>query len=146
MKLTPTKKSENFDLLDQTGDREYDQQFFKAHRTISFKSSLYFAIASASFFGVLSNITGMLVRAVEEDQPVFKSKKTPLLIAGLMSMGSVFAFWSNTQQTKLQQLEDNRLARRINGGHGTPEEIVTDEPKSQWQDRVKQTVSSELSR
>lgn len=88
-----------------------EKAFLKAHRNASFWSSTSFGLASASYFGALSTITLKLFDAFEQSaksgKPVklFESRKTPLLLAGMVAFGSACMFVSNWLETKKTLLE-----------------------------------------
>lgn len=137
------KKRHQEDLLHTPEhDRAYEEQFIKAHRKHSFFSSLYFAVAGASFIGVLGTVANKLMQAMEDGTRPFKNSKSPL-IAGAMMVGVAFTYLSNKRETEKVRLEDMRLARRfakdqsIYAQQNDAQETEPDNPADgRWQRKV----------
>lgn len=98
-------------------DRE-EEAFLKEHRKASFWSSITFAVAGASFIGMLGAVATRIVTASEESEPLFKEKKrTPLLMAGMAAFGTACIFASNWLESKKTLLEwrmgGSKVGRKI---------------------------------
>lgn len=131
---------DNEDLLNSPHDRAYEEQFIKAHRKHSFFSSLYFAVAGASFIGVLGTFTNKVMQAVEDGTKPFKSSKSPVVMGAMMAVGVGFTYLSNKRETEKVRLEDMRLARRFAKDQPfysqQPQPIAETQPDNYWQQKV----------
>lgn len=138
------RKAPQEDLLTSTHDSAYEEQFIKAHRKHSFFSSLYFAVAGASFIGVLGTITNKVVNAVEEGTKPFKNSKSPLIMGAMMVVGVAFTYLSNKRETEKVRLEDMRLARRFAKDQPIYRAQETEEAPAptQWRDRIREEQQS----
>lgn len=131
---------DNEDLLHTPHDRAYEEQFIKAHRKHSFFSSLYFAVAGASFIGVLGTFTNKVMQAVEDGTKPFKSSKSPVVMGAMMAVGVGFTYLSNKRETEKVRLEDMRLARRFAKDqpfyNQRPQPVDETQPDNYWQQKV----------
>lgn len=97
-------------------DRE-EAAFLKEHRKASFWSSVAFAVAGASFIGMLGALASRIVIASEESEPLFKKERTPLLMAGMAVFGTACIFASNWLESKKTLLEwrmgGSKVGRKI---------------------------------
>jgi hypothetical protein len=70
-------------------------------------------VAGATFIGVLSTLSAKFLTAKEEGTALFKNKRTPIWMGGMMLVGTAFTYLSNKRETEKVRLEDLRLARRF---------------------------------
>lgn len=96
----------------------YDKEWLKRFQQLSFQKGLYNAFAGATFFGMFSILTGMLIDKVgnPEKEVNFRLPYSPMLMAGMSAVGVYFAYLSNVKESLLRKLEDDRLAHRIKAG------------------------------
>lgn len=136
------------DLLSVSNDAAYEEQFIKAHRKHSFFSSLYFAVAGASFIGVLGAMTHKVLQAVEDGTKPFKNSKSPVVMGAMMAVGVAFTYLSNKRETEKVRLEDMRLARRfaIDKPVHLQEEQAAEAPQTQWQSRIAEEREAPVTR
>lgn len=120
----------------------YDREWLKQFQNLSFKKGLYAALASATFFGMFSILTGMLLDKVgdPEKKISFRVPYSPLLMSGLTAVGVCFAYLSNVKESLLRKMEEDRLAHRIKAGEEQKEGKNTDATQS-----AKETVAPEMS-
>lgn len=135
----------------------YDREWLKQFQQLSFKKGLYTALASATFFGMFSIVTGMLLDKVgDPDKKIsFRIPQSPLLMSGLTAVGVWFAYLSNVKESLLRKMEEDRLAHRIKAGEEQKPQAQTqpemqgrmamqkiEQPKDvqnerKWQDHIK---------
>lgn len=139
-----TSRRHEEDLLSSPHDSAYEEQFIKAHRKHSFFSSLYFAVAGASFIGVLGTFTNKVMQAVEDSTKPFKNSKSPIIMGAMMAVGVVFTYLSNKRETEKVRLEDMRLARRFakDQPYYAQQQDTATRPADYWQRKVTSTEAN----
>lgn len=129
--------------------KAYDREWLEKFQEMSFYKGLYAALAGATFFGLFSIITKMLIDKVgdSKEKTPFRFPHSLFLMGGMASIGVYFAYLSNVKESKIRKLEDDRLAHRIKAGEEPDEPQAntspTDTPLSPaysntWRSRVVQ--------
>lgn len=150
-----SKKLTSRDLLEQTKDPEYEREFKQKHQRLSLMSSAFFALAGATFIGVLGALSAKILGAAEQGNPLFKKeagKPTPVFhnkkfmsTAGAMAgIGGVFMYLSNKLETQKTMYEDRRLVHLLDKSEEKREELRSGAPEPQevgqesnrWQERA----------
>lgn len=116
----------------------YDREWLKQFQNLSFKKGLYAALASATFFGMFSILTGMALDKVgdPEKKISFRVPQSPLLMSGLTAVGVWFAYLSNVKESLLRKMEEDRLAHRIKAGEEQKEGKNAEQPQSAKENSV----------
>ncbi len=95
-----------------------EQEFLRAHRRVSFLSSFSFAMAGATFLGVLTTLSNTLVKSFEEGESrPFKNPKTPILMGAMAAIGTGFMYLSNWMESKKEVLEWRLGGKKLRKAH-----------------------------
>lgn len=144
-------------------ETEEELQFVKKHRNLSSASSALFALAGATFIGVLGKLTNDLLTAAQKSGKLMdhmpKDKRYWGIVAGLAAFGAVCMFLSNWLESKKTVLEwrlgGDKISRKMQNANpdipvqrtstppvmDTAPSLRTEEPSPQetthWQNKRK---------
>lgn len=114
---TPDKEREGlYDGLEPPKDfKAYDQEWLQRYQQLAFGRGLYDSLATSTFFGLFSILTGAAIDKVGNPQKNidFRMPQSAWVMVAMGSLGAGFAYLSNAKEAQISKLEDDRLAYRF---------------------------------
>lgn len=116
--------------------QDYDKKWLTLYRNFAFQKGLYDAIANATFFGMFSSMSTMLLDKTggKSLSGEFSPLRSSLAMGGLMGLGTIFAYMAQDKGALIKKLHSDRLAHRVKAEEKTKEE--TEPETSRLQTRL----------
>lgn len=95
--------------------KAYDKEWLKHYQQLSFGRGLYDSLATSTFFGLFSILTGAAIDKVGNPgkDVDFRMPQSAWVMAAMGSLGAGFAYLCNAKEAQISKLEDDRLAYRF---------------------------------
>jgi len=106
-------------MVEESLQHSEDAKFRRESKWLAFKGSLYSALSTATFFGVLGKLVMTAVDAFSGNPDIaakaISSIGSPLslgVMAGALAIGAVFTYMAQNEWTELKCIQDEHLAQR----------------------------------